>query len=77
MNAIVFYIVPNVVLHGLPILQNMDGRVLEEALTDSFIRNHEVLIKTVEHSKSLLETNQQSEVEQKEIEQRLRNLRYL
>ena len=43
-------------LHGMPILQDLDGRVLEEALTDGFINYHEVLIETVKHSKSTSET---------------------
>ena len=64
-------------LHDSPILQNMDGQVLEEALTDSFISGHEVLIETVEHSKSSPKTEPQSEAEQKEIEQRLHDLGYL
>ncbi len=51
--------------------------MLEEALTDSFISDHEVLIEAVGHSKSLSGTNQQSKAEQKEIEQRLRDLEYL
>ena len=55
----------------------MDGRVLEEALTDNFIRDREVLIEAVKHSKRPPETNQQSEAEQKEIEQQLRDWGYL
>lgn len=61
----------------MPIMQDLDGRVLEEALIDSFINNHEVLIETVEHSKSTSETESQGEAAQKEIEQRLRDSGYL
>lgn len=51
--------------------------MLEEALTERFIRNHEVVIEAVKHSKRPPETNQQSEAEQKEIEQQLRDWGYL
>ena len=51
--------------------------MLEEALTDRFIREHEVIIETVEHGKSSPEAGSQSEAEQEEIEQRLRELGYL
>ncbi|RLG45712.1 MAG: hypothetical protein DRN92_06475 [Thermoproteota archaeon] len=64
-------------LHGLPILQDMDGRVLKEVLTDNFIREHKVLIKSIE-DESLSETGPyQNKAEQEEIEQRLRDLGYL
>lgn len=78
LNAVGIDITPTLLyLHDLPILQDMDGRVLKEALTDRFIREHEVLIETVEHGRSAPENEQQSEAEQKEIEQRLRDLGYL
>jgi len=64
-------------LHDLPVLGDMDGRVLFEALTDKFICNHKVLIETARHIKSLPGTEQQSSADQKEIEQRLRDLGYL
>ena len=78
MNATAVDIAPTLFyLHDLPVLDDMDGRVLLESLTDKFIYNHEVLIETVEHGKTRLEANQRSEAEQKEIEQRLRDLGYL
>jgi len=51
--------------------------VLEDALTDNFISDHKVRIEAVEHGKSPPEIDRQSEAEQKEIEQRLRDLGYL
>ena len=78
LNATAVDIAPTLLyLHDLPVLDNMDGRVLLESLTDKFIYNHEVLIETVAHSKSPTEADSQSEAEQKEIEQRLRDLGYL
>ena len=78
LNATAVDIAPTLLyLHNLPLLQDMDGRVLEEALTDRFNRVHEVLIETVEHGKTRPEINQQSQAEQKQIEQRLRNWGYL
>lgn len=64
-------------LNDLPVLDDMDGQVLLDALTDAFARNHKVQIQTVGEDGITQKTWAQKEAEQKKVEQRLRDLGYL
>lgn len=64
-------------LHDLPVLEDMDGHVLLESLTDDLTDARKISHEASLYSKALSKVKELDEIEQKEIEERLRYLGYL
>jgi len=76
LNAEVVDIAPTLLyLHGLPVLEDMDGRVLQEAFTKELTKKREV--KTIKEVPIRSSEERLGEKAQEEIEKRLRELGYL
>jgi hypothetical protein len=77
-NAKIIDVTPTVLyLLGLPIPNAIDGRVIQEAIDDNYLRNHAPLYKSIETDSEKDQEKDYSDEEADKIKQKLKTMGYI